>query len=304
MPYDKTDPRSALGKSAASGGQAADSYAGMEYVRFYELEPTETQPGLKTWYGRGQNFTLAYSEAEPGAEINRENQPDEYVLLMPDAESSLELSAADESASIAGNCITFVPGGNSTIKFNTRCRLVRLFSIRSEDIAAKAHNAASYAEPHANVALFEPWPDPVEGYKIRTYSLDVPPEEGRFGRIWRCSTFMVNYLDPMQGPRPTNMMSPHAHDDFEQCSLVLAGEFHHHVRWPWGTNMEAWREDEHEACGTPSIAVIPPPSIHTTNSVDPGLNQLVDIFCPPRMDFSQKEGWVLNSEEYPMPDQK
>jgi hypothetical protein len=219
MPYDKTDPRSALGKSAASGGQAADSYAGMEYVRFYELEPTETQPGLKTWYGRGQNFTLAYSEAEPGAEINRENQPDEYVLLMPDAESSLELSAADESASIAGNCITFVPGGNSTIKFNTRCRLVRLFSIRSEDIAAKAHNAASYAEPHANVALFEPWPDPVEGYKIRTYSLDVPPEEGRFGRIWRCSTFMVNYLDPMQGPRPTNMMSPHAHDDFEQCSL-------------------------------------------------------------------------------------
>jgi hypothetical protein len=298
--YDKSDPRSGLAP-AAVGAPVWTSYPPPEYSRFYETAPQESFPGGRTWLTRGQNGIVAYSEVEAGARFDRKGQVDEWVLLLPDAAASATVTAGGDTRTVEGYSVTFVPPGDSTVVMKEGGRVVRLFTTRSGDLAEKCPNASAHAAPHENIPPFAPWPVPPDGYRIRTHSLDVPDEPGRFGRIWRCTTFMVNYLAPQVGPRDVTKLSPHHHDDFEQYSLALQGSFIHHMRWPWTPNMKMWRQDEHEFCGTPSVAVIPPPAIHTTRGMDPGVNQLVDIFSPPRIDFSMKPGWVLNADDYPMP---
>ena len=298
--YDKSDPRAGL-VSAPANAPVWTRFSPADYCRFYEMAPQESDARGRTWLTRGQNGLVAYTEAEPGAAFERRGQVDEWVLLLPDADTSAVLTAGGETRTIPGYSLTFVPPGDSRVTFPDGGRVVRLFTTRAADLAERCSNASSYSEPRENIPPFEPWPIPPDGYRIRTYTLDVPEEPGRFGRIWRCTTFMVNYLTPQRGPRDVTKLSPHHHDEFEQYSLALQGSFIHHLRWPWTPNMKMWRQDEHEFCGTPSVTIIPPPAIHTTRGMDPGINQLVDIFSPPRLDFSLKPGWVLNADDYPMP---
>lgn len=297
--FDNSDPRATL--TMANKKADLTEFAGAEYGKFYELAPNETDDSSKTWWMRGQNFFIAYSDATDGTEFKRKNQMDEYMLILPDKESTANVKWGNSETKIDGFSIVIIPPGESEIKVTKGGKVIRLFSLANKDLENLPCNKSSYIEPHPNVALLKAWPEPKTGYKVRVYSLDVPKEEGRFGRIFRCSTFMVNFLDPSDGPRDPSKMSPHSHDDFEQCSLAIEGEFVHHLRWPWTTDMSQWRPDDHELCASPSVAVIPAGAIHTTQATGSGVNQLVDIFCPPRVDFSEKDGWVLNADEYPMP---
>lgn len=299
--YDQTDPRSRMAAAAAAVPAAAPtSFSAADYGLFYETEPQIVTDGARTWLTRGQNFLVGYSELDAGGSLSRPNQVDEYVLLLPDRDTPAVVEANGERVEVDGFSLVILPPGDSRITLPNGGRATRIFSTASDDLNALCANADSYAEPHPNVTLLEPWPDPVGGFRIRSYSLDVPPTPGRFGRIFRCTTLMVNYLDEQHGPRDIAKLSPHHHDDFEQGSLALDGTYTHHLRWPWTTNLNAWRDDEHALVKSPSLTVIPPPAIHTSRGMDEGLNQLVDIFSPPRMDFS-KQGWVLNADEYPAP---
>jgi len=295
--YEVDDPRSGLA-TAQKEVKPASAFGLSSYGRFYEEAPQEQDELQRTWYTRGQNFVVCYSEVEAGAVFERADQQDEYVLLLHDREMSATVEANGETRQIEGYSITMIPPGNSRITATSGGRLVRLITTRSADIAAKAPNNDAYAGPHPQIPALEPWPQPRDGWKIRSYSLDVPDEEGRFGKIFRCTTLMVNVFPP-QGPRDVTKLSPHHHDDFEQCSLALEGFYMHHLRWPWTANQHEWREDEHERCASPSVCVIPPRVIHTSAPSAPGSNVLVDIFSPPREDFSDMPGWVLNAEDYP-----
>ena len=295
--YEADDPRSRLSTAAGASGPIS-AFGSSSYARFYEDEPQETGDKHRTWYTRGQNFVVCYSEVEPGAVFERKGQMDEYVLLLHDEDLAATVEANGETIEVPGYTITIIPPGDSRVTCKTGGRIVRLITAQNTDVVAKVENSAKYAGPHPQIPEFEPWLEPQEGFKIRSYSLDVPDQEGRFGKIFRCTTFMVNIF-PAQGPRDVTKLSPHHHDDFEQCSLALRGTYMHHLRWPWTANQHDWRDDEHVRVASPSVCVIPPKVIHTSAPSDPDSNVLVDIFSPPREDFSDMPGWVLNAQDYP-----
>ncbi|MEO3854347.1 hypothetical protein [Acrocarpospora sp. B8E8] len=301
--YSATDPRSAL-----NAGRPIDTnapIAALATFEFLSLPPQETtERGGRTWYARGQNLAIAYSRLAGGDTLSRSaaEQGEEYVVILPDAEATIEVTAGSESRTVSGSGLVVVPPGDSSITARGQVELFRLFDVRASDVLARCANAASYAEPHPRVALLEPWPDPPAGHRLRVYlTADYPREPGRFGRIFRTSSFMVNFGDPSDGPRDPDRMSPHHHDDFEQCSLTVAGDYVHHVRTPWTAKLDQWRDDEHARVGSPSVAIIPPPTVHTSQAMGAGQHLLIDVFSPPRADFSAKAGWVLNAAEYPAP---
>jgi len=303
MAYDSSDLRSTLTSSTATA-PAPEQISGSEHVQFHGVDPAEKSGEVSTWYARGQNFVVGYSEVRGEATFERSAQPDEYVVLLADDSLEARAQAGGQEVSVTGRTMLVLPPGDSTVTITGEGRVLRLVTTRSTDLAELAVNAESYVEPHENIPPFVAWPDPPGGFRIRTYDLTREPLANPPFRLFRCTTFMVNFIDPREGPRDPAKMSPHSHDDFEQCSIVLAGEYVHHIRWPWTTNKANWRDDEHQRVAAPSVTVIPPPSVHTSEAVSPGTNHLIDVFCPPRFDFSAMEGWVFNADDYPAPESR
>jgi hypothetical protein len=284
----------------SSMGEAA---RGATHARHYREAPRIVDPdGSRHWITRAANFVVAVTDAVQGGTLARSHNPDEYmVLLTPGTEATIE--AEGERMAAKGDSLTIVPPGTSRVTIERAGTAVRIFSNRAADLAAMAVNTATYADGAPEVAPIVPWPDPVGGFRLRTYAMrDFPsPDPSPLKmRVFRSTNLMINVFEPWTRRRDETKLSPHSHEDFEQVSLALRGSFVHHLRYPWGPNKSAWCEDEHEHYDSPSVLVIPPRVIHTTQDVGDGTTWLIDIFGPPRVDFSSKPGFVLNASDYPM----
>ena len=78
--YSSDDPRAKLaGGSAGVGAPYAQSgrvlrFAAAEYVRFHDCPSQQATSDALTWFARGQNFVVAYTEAKAGAVLSRSDR--------------------------------------------------------------------------------------------------------------------------------------------------------------------------------------------------------------------------------------
>ncbi|TXN30115.1 hypothetical protein FVP33_12680 [Lacisediminihabitans profunda] len=301
--YAKDDIRSQLATPAAAPTAApvdpSTPVKPAQWLEFHKLPVTETgELGSKTWITRTATMIVSWTDAKKGDTFPRTGQVDEYTVLMYSESAPIRVTAGGETVEVDEEAFVVIPPGDSVIEALGDGPIIRILSVLSEDLVEKSLNKDAYEIPDARHAPLVPWPDPVGGFRLRVYKLaDTPIAPGRFGRIFRTTTMMINFLAEEPAPRDKFKLSPHYHDDFEQVSMAVKGDFVHHIRYPWGPDSTQWQEDQHDQVETPSITIIPPPTIHTTQGVGPH-QQLLDIFSPPREDFSA-QGWVLNADDYP-----
>lgn len=297
--YSSDDIRSQLAVVPVATIDPSTPVKQSQWIEFLSQEPTEvTERGSRSWNARSATLVISYTLARKGDVLRRADQPDEYALLQYSGSAPVRVVCEGAAEDIGEEAFVVIPPGGSSVEALDDGVVIRIFSVVADDLRLTVLNTDAYREPDARAAPLGQWPDPVGGFRLRVYRLaDTPIAQGRFGRIFRTTNLMVNFLAEEPSPRDPQKLSPHHHDDFEQVSLAVQGDFVHHIRYPWGPDSTQWRPDEHRQIATPSICIIPPPTIHTTQGVGDH-QQLIDIFSPPRVDFSTS-GWVLNARDYP-----
>jgi hypothetical protein len=272
---------------------------------FHKLAPQIEEAKAKTWITRGGNFAVVVSEVEAGAVLARQNDPEEHMVIVPPDGPTLSISAGDKTIDATADSLIIVPPGASTITAKSTGLFAQIYSKASKDVMALASNAATYSDGAPELAPPDLWPAPYDGYRLRHYPLAqyAKADGDRIQpRVFRSTNMLVNLFVPFETRRETVGLSPHWHDDFEQASLTLNGRWIHHLRYNWGPDLATWIPDDHGEMTTPSVTIIPATVVHTTRDVGEGLSSLYDIFCPPRLDFARKKGFVLNEEDYPLPE--
>jgi quercetin dioxygenase-like cupin family protein len=264
------------------------------YYRHDQEDPDVRGDRTEHWYAPAVNFVVETIHGQVGATCAVTDPNDEHLVLLPEGSAELSVSAGGTRKPARPGSLVVVPPGESAIEFLDEGYAYRVFSALSP-IHAETRRFGRLAEG-APVKPLSPGAPPPGGYALRVYDFADHPVQ-RPKRVFRSVNLMAVFLGPMPLPRG-DRLSPHFHEDFEQASVVTQGTYVHHIRRTWGTDAAAWRDDDHERVGAPSVTVIPPPDIHTSQTVETGPFQHVDIFAPPRADLVAS-GDVLNADDYP-----
>ncbi len=265
--------------------------------RHYEDAPQFDAGGVRSWITRGRNFAVIYCEGAAGAKIPSDFVDEHLVYIV---EGRLQIGAGGEQAVLDGESLAIIPPGPSEIELLQAGALVRVVT-DAEAIVRLAPNAGVYGDGAPEVTPTEPWPMPTGGYRLRTYALPAYYASGGMVNAFRTRKLMMVPYARFLEPRDETQLTPHSHQDFEQASIALEGDWVHHLRTPWTPNRHDWRPDAHVELASPSTTIIPAGVVHTSEGVAGEGMRLLDVFGPPRVDFSLRPGVVRNGDDYPMP---
>lgn len=244
----------------------------------------------------GGNFTVEWLMHAARAYPVRSG--DEVLVLFIDAGGAI--SGTYGAIAVAPMTVAILPAGAHEIAVDAPRGGLIIATGRSDMAPGEALNAgeprdARIAPPGAPYDRIQPLDAPL---LLPIEAIPTPPGNPRI-RFLQTATMSINIV-LYDGPRGNDALSPHAHADIEQGSLAIDGSYVHHLRTPWGADAAAWLEDVHLDAGPETLLLIPPGLIHTTEGVGPGRHFLLDIFAPPRGDFTAK-GWMANAGDYRMP---
>ena len=264
--------------------------------RYYEDTPQLVGKGTRSWITRGANFAIVCTLGEAGATCSGTARDEQFVYSI---EGGITVSSGSQSERLGPEDLAILPPGEWTVLFERPAQVIQQITAE-EALAKEAANAGLYAGGAAEVAPVEPWPEPVGGYRLRRYSTLEGYARGGMVHAFRTRKLMMVPYARFLEPRDETQLTPHSHADFEQGSVALEGDWLHHLRVPWTPNKRHWRPDTHLQVASPSTTIIPAGVIHTSQGIAGEGMRLVDVFAPPRKDFSER-GWVDNAAEYPMP---
>ncbi len=276
-------------------------YPGAAIVAWPDDLITTKEGPVTTRFMRAHTFLIAWSEVTNGAAKLDIDSPAEYILLLPDVGATIVWKGGEVAA--PGRSVVIIPKGQTSVKVNGSGEIVRLFS----PVPASLSHIGLYDAGKGNAPM--PTLRPIKTYSRKqaggpvVHELDKSPNSPGMPRakLFQSETMSINWVE-YKGPRDRKNLSPHFHTDIEQASLALEGTFMHHYRTRWTIDADKWREDQHIKAEPGTIALIPPPIIHTSEGIGTSRQILIDVFSPPRADFIAK-GQILNSGDYNAPEE-
>ncbi len=268
----------------------------------FSTSPPEEIGGRRHWLMRAQNFWLEWVESPVAGSSFGAASEHELLVIVAAGQVRIASTAGAEARTVAAHAVAILPRGSYTFIGDTGSTCIVIASQRGDVARRRVLNAAAYDPPDARIVpTGQPHARkrPLDGIEVLDIDAIMASKDKPRLKMLQTETMSFNIVE-YEGPRNRAELSPHSHANFEQGSLAIAGNFVHHLRAPWGSDANQWRDDEHMTAPSPSLLVIPVEMIHTTEGVGPGHHFLVDIFSPPRADFIAK-GWVFNAGDYEAP---